>query len=323
MSKHPTSSDGPNRFFVARTIRNPECRSPSKASTTSTRCSSIRGPAIAPSLVTCPTSTTAMCRSFASRTSAPVTSRTWVTPPGAPSTSGCAIVCTESITRNDGSTASTWPTTVDRSVSAARYNSSTNASVRPARSRTWAADSSPDTYSVRWPRRADCAATSSNSVDLPTPGSPASRITAPGTTPPPSTRSSSPIPVGRDSASIADTLAIGVAGDDTGPAVIRAALGAPTSATVPQAWHSPQRPIHRGVVQPHSEHANAGFARAEFFPRPTAPVMLPAAFAMTNNLGEAADKSRQPVHRLSRSSSAAAPAGGGASRRWGSDQGRE
>ena len=34
-------------------------------------------------------------------------------------------------------------------------------------------------------------------MDLPTPGSPASSTTAPGTIPPPSTRSSSPTPVGR------------------------------------------------------------------------------------------------------------------------------
>jgi hypothetical protein len=52
-------------------------------------------------------------------------------------------------------------------------------------------------------------------------------------------------------------LAIGIAGDDTGPAVIRTAFGAPTSATVPQAWQSPHRPIQRADVQPHSEHAYA------------------------------------------------------------------
>ena len=67
------------------------------------------------------------------------------------------------------------------------------------------------------------------------------------------------MPVGRDSASTAETLAIGIAGEETGPAVIRAALGAPTSATVPHAWHSPQRPIQRGVVHPHSLHANGDF----------------------------------------------------------------
>ncbi|ETZ98027.1 DNA repair radA domain protein, partial [Mycobacterium kansasii 662] len=37
----------------------------------------------------------------------------------------------------------------------------------------------------------------SSNVDLPTPGSPASSVTDPGTTPPPSTRSSSSMPVGR------------------------------------------------------------------------------------------------------------------------------
>src|SRR4029077_9003171 len=54
-SKQPTSSVGPNLFFTARTMRSCECRSPSKCSTTSTRCSSVRGPATEPSLVTCPT----------------------------------------------------------------------------------------------------------------------------------------------------------------------------------------------------------------------------------------------------------------------------
>ena len=46
------------------------------------------------------------------------------------------------------------------------------------------------------PVRAQRCATSSSSVDLPTPGSPASSVTEPGTSPPPSTRSSSSTPVG-------------------------------------------------------------------------------------------------------------------------------
>ena len=45
--------------------------------------------------------------------------------------------------------------------------------------------------------RAVCDATSSSSVLLPTPGSPASRMAAPGTRPPPSTRSSSGTPLVR------------------------------------------------------------------------------------------------------------------------------
>ena len=98
-----------------------------------------------PSLVTWPMITTAMLRRLAVRTSAPVTSRIWLTPPGEPSASAVAIVWTESTTSSDGSTCSTWPSTVPRSVSAARKRSSARALVRPARSRTWAADSSPDT----------------------------------------------------------------------------------------------------------------------------------------------------------------------------------
>ena len=64
-----------------------------------------------------------------------------------------------------------------------------------ARIRIWPADSSPDRYSARRPASAQRCATSSSSVDLPTPGSPASSVTEPGTRPPPSTRSSSLTPV--------------------------------------------------------------------------------------------------------------------------------
>ena len=41
-------------------------------------------------------------------------------------------------------------------------------------------------------------------------------------------------------------------GVDTGPAAARR-VGAPASATEPHAWHSPQRPTHLPVSQPHSE----------------------------------------------------------------------
>ncbi len=87
---------------------------------------------------------------------------------------------------------------------------------------------------------------------MPTPGSPASRIAAPGTSPPPSTRSSSGTPQLRDRDSSTETCPIGTAGVVTGPAVARS-VGAESSATDPQAWHSPQRPTHLPVSQPHSE----------------------------------------------------------------------
>ena len=64
-SKQPTSSVGPYRFLVARSMRRRECRSPSNWQTTSTRCSSVRGPATDPSLVTWPMSTTGRSRALA------------------------------------------------------------------------------------------------------------------------------------------------------------------------------------------------------------------------------------------------------------------
>ena len=86
---------------------------------------------------------------------------------------------------------------------------------------------------------------------LPTPGSPASRIAAPGTSPPPSTRSSSGTPLVRKAESSTETWPIGTAGLVTGAAAARVA-GAAASATEPHAWHSPQRPTHLAVSHPHS-----------------------------------------------------------------------
>ncbi len=74
--KQPTSSAAPNRFFTPRTMRSADVRSPSKCSTTSTRCSSERGPAMAPSLVTWPTRSIATPDAFAAMVSAVVTART-------------------------------------------------------------------------------------------------------------------------------------------------------------------------------------------------------------------------------------------------------
>ena len=89
-------------------------------------------------------------------------------------------------------------------------------------------------------------------MDLPTPGSPASSTTAPGTSPPPSTRSSSSTPVGTARAASTSTWPIGRAGVLTGPAAVVRTAGADVSSTVPQAWHSPHRPTHLVVAQPHS-----------------------------------------------------------------------
>ena len=85
-SKQPTSSTGPNRFLIARTIRSRRSARPRTAAPRRPGAPSTRGPAIEPSLVTWPTIIVAMPRVLAILTIAAATSLTWVTPPGTPST---------------------------------------------------------------------------------------------------------------------------------------------------------------------------------------------------------------------------------------------
>ena len=81
----PISFAAPNRFFTDRRMRKRLPVSLSKYSTVSTMCSSTRGPAICPSFVTWPTSSTAVPLRFAWRTSNAVHSRSCATDPGADS----------------------------------------------------------------------------------------------------------------------------------------------------------------------------------------------------------------------------------------------
>ena len=95
--------------------------------------------------------------------------------------------------------------------------------------------------------RPDPASAWRSTVDFPTPGSPPSSVTEPGTTPPPSTRSSSATPVGIGSTPSIGTSPIGRAGSTTAP-IATAAGGASTSSTI--VFHSPQpshRPAHLGA----------------------------------------------------------------------------
>src|SRR5918992_1480878 len=197
ISNTPASLVEPKRFFSARRVRYVRSRSPSNESTQSTRCSSTRGPASDPSFVTWPTRRVAIPRSFATRMTRPATSRTWPTEPGAPLRAGSYRTCTESITHASGRSASSVASTASRSVSATIGTPSAPLPSRSARSFTCAADSSPDTYSTSRPAAARLPSAPVVSVDLPIPGNPPIRTSEPGTRPPPSTRSSSPMPVRR------------------------------------------------------------------------------------------------------------------------------
>ena len=102
ISNRPSSLVEPKRCLTARSRRRAWWRSPSNDSTVSTTCSSTRGPASPPSLVTWPTRTTAMPRSLASRTSRWAHSRTCTTEPGAEPSSGSMTVWMESTTTRRG-----------------------------------------------------------------------------------------------------------------------------------------------------------------------------------------------------------------------------
>ena len=102
ISKTPTSSVEPKRFLLARSRRRPEKRSPSSVSTTSTRCSSVLGPASVPSLVTWPTRITGTPCSLANAWRRAAAARTWPTEPAGPSSSSVVSVWIESTMSSAG-----------------------------------------------------------------------------------------------------------------------------------------------------------------------------------------------------------------------------
>ena len=122
-------------------------RSPSRFRTTSTRCSSVFGPAIVPSLVTCPARITAVPVAFAYAMRRTVASRTCPTLPAAPSSSSTVAVCTESTTRTAGASDVAASTIAPMSCSARIRTRSpagpASTPSRPARRWTWVVDSSP------------------------------------------------------------------------------------------------------------------------------------------------------------------------------------
>jgi hypothetical protein len=224
-------------------------------------CSRSRGPAIWPSFVTWPTSTTAQPDSLAKRTRSAAELRNWLGDPGVEGIASLAIVWMESTTRQAGRSASAAASTSSTRVVASAATLPASARMRRARRLTCSSDSSPVAY--RAPRgAASPAAAWSSSVDLPMPGSPPRSTTDPGTRPPPRARLSSARPVSMRGTCSAPTSASRRTGG--APAAGRPAGAAPGRASS-SVFHAPQPghwPCHFGVTAPHSAQAYWGVLRA-------------------------------------------------------------
>ena len=159
-------------------------------------CSSTRGPASCPSLVTCPTSTVAVPLALAKRVRCAAHSRTCATLPGALLRASLYTVWMESITATCGRSACKVSRIFSSCISASTRTCEPSSPRRRERKATWLALSSPVTYKVCMPCNCKASSACNSKVDLPMPGSPPMSTTPPSTTPPPSTRSSSPRPLG-------------------------------------------------------------------------------------------------------------------------------
>src|SRR5438477_687238 len=149
-----------------------------------------------------------------------------------------------------------------RRVSPSTWTAPASSPSRTARRPICSGDSSPETYSVGTPADSSRAAHCSSSVDFPMPGSPPTRMTDPGTTPPPSTKSNSARPVFHRSTAplpTSDSRTGGLSGADAvrrsdRPTVRRISSGSSTS--VFHAPHASHRPAHLGCSAPQSVQRN-------------------------------------------------------------------
>ena len=186
-----------------------------------------------------------------------VQSFTWPMLPGGLSSAPLYSVWMESTMRTSGSSSETDWSTSSSAVSDSTKRLPPVTPSRWARSFNCRTDSSPETYSTRfflhrlpqiWSMR----------VDLPTPGAPPTRTREPFTAPPPSTRSSSPMPVPKRISSVVSMSVRAAAftewnarpAPEDRPDLV---LGAASCSTM--VFHAPQAmhlPAHLGVSLPHS-----------------------------------------------------------------------
>src|SRR6266568_174834 len=219
-------------------------------------CSRVLGPAMPPPLVTCPTSSTAGPASLANRIKQAAHSRTCPTLPGAPSSSSVYVVWIESSSTTRAPSAAAWCTIASSRVSPSTWMLPASSVSRSARRRSWSGDSSPETYSVGIPAVSSRAAHCIKRVDFPMPGSPPTRVTEPGTIPPPSTKSNSARPVFQRSTSTPPRAHRRMGGrPDAAESLLTARPpDRPTasSASVFHAPHASHRPAHFGCSAPQS-----------------------------------------------------------------------
>ena len=194
--KTPTSLVEPKRFFTARRMRKGWARSPSKDRTASTMCSSTRGPANSPSLVTCPTRIRAMFAGLGHAQEATGGVTDLDHRPGSRPQFGRPQGL-HGVDHAHGGTEMLQAGHHRLRLGLAEKTQAAGAAVQAVAAQLHLSGR----LLARDEQRGDaglppCAATPGEaSVLLPTPGSPPSRTTEPATRPPPSTRSSSPRPV--------------------------------------------------------------------------------------------------------------------------------
>ena len=143
ISYMPISLVEPKRFLIARSSLYMCWRSPSNCSTASTMCSSTFGPAMVPSLLICPMSSTGTPLSLAYFSNEAAHSRTWLTLPAEDSRVSEAMVCMESTTSISGWTWSMCWKMFSSDVSQTMNRLSDPRPMRSARSFSWVALSSP------------------------------------------------------------------------------------------------------------------------------------------------------------------------------------
>src|SRR6266853_116665 len=222
-------------------------------------CSSVRGPAMPPPLVTWPTSTTAGPASLAKRISRAAHSRTCPTLPGAPSSSCVYVVWIESTKTTRALSAAAWCMIASSRVSPSTCTAPASSASRSARMRICSGDSSPDTYNVATPACSSRVAHCSNSVDFPMPGSPPTSTTDPGTMPPPNTKSNSLSPVGQRASAPLPTADRRTGGRAEASDALPARAPVRPTASSTRVFHVPhasQRPAHLGCSAPHSVQRN-------------------------------------------------------------------